>query len=344
MRYTRERLVLAWVGLALMVSACAVAPDPGAGADAPAPEWTLVWQDTFDGDTLDRTKWAPEQSCWGGGNDERQCYTDRPDNVAVHDGVLHLKARLETFRGPLHPVERRSADDGLRTQNYTSGKVRTRGLADWRYGRISARMKLPAGQGAWPAFWMMPAHDQYGSWPLSGEIDIMEAVNLKTPCAGCAPGIETRTSGALHFGGLPPDNTYWFAKAPESDGATPADEWRVYTVEWAQGQIQWFVDGDIFLRINAEDWFTAAVTKEQDKYAPFNQPFYLMFNLAVGGRLPELENKGGFDPAAFPAELLVDWVRVEQCNGDLETGRACLSDVAWQGDIRGPWEPPELEG
>ncbi len=308
-----------------------------------SPNWSVVWQDNFETDALDPAKWAPEESCWGGGNDERQCYTDRPANVMVSDGVLHLIARPETHTGPLFPEERRSGADETRTQDYTSGKVRTRGLADWRYGRFSARMKLPEGQGSWPAFWMMPAESVYGDWPLSGEIDIMEAVNLKTPCEECDQAIESRTSGAIHFGSLSPDNTYWFAKTAESAAATPADEWRTYTVEWAEGVIQWFVDDQIFMRVTADNWHTAAVDKTDDEFAPFDQPFYLMINLAVGGRLPEQENGGGFDPSTFPTTLLVDWVRVEQCQGDLETGRACLSDAQWDGTLRGPWEPQAAE-
>lgn len=323
------------------VFACAMvaaAADVEPRADAADPAWSLVWSDDFDGDALDRSKWAPEESCWGGGNNERQCYTDRETNVAVGDGVLRLIARPETFEGPLYPEGLEFLGDGRRTQQYTSGKVRTRGLAAWRYGRISARIKLPAGQGAWPAFWMMPEGDVYGRWPLSGEIDIMESVNLGTPCAECPGGVEQRTSGALHFGDEAPDNTYLFLKTAGDRTPGPAEEWRIYTVEWAEGVLQWFVDGDIFMRITSDEWFTAAPAAAGRAHAPFDQPFYLMINFAVGGNLAEKSNDGGFDPASFPAEVLVDWVRVEQCAGDLETGRACLSDQPWTGTPEGPWE------
>ena len=305
--------------------------NPGAG-DA---GWQTVWFDDFDGDSLDRTLWTPEESCWGGGNNERQCYTDRPANIQVEDSILHLIAREETFTGPLRAD---SDESGQATQAYTSGKIRTRGLADWTYGRFSARMKLPEGQGTWPAFWMMPSDSVYGRWPLSGEIDIMEAVNLGTPCEDCPQGVETRSSGAAHFGDLAPENTYLYLKTPGERAQSPADEWRVYTLEWGEGRLQWFVDGELFMRLTSEDWHTASPAAEGRPHAPFDQPFYLMLNLAAGGNLPEKSNDGGFDPASFPAELLVDWVRVEQCAGDEETGLACLDDQAWTGTPMGPWE------
>jgi len=310
--------------------------DARAGDGAPA-QWQLVWSDEFDGDALDRSKWVPEESCWGGGNNERQCYTDRPENISVSDGILRLKARAETFTGPLLPVGMAGAPGGERRQSYTSGKLRTLGLAGWTYGRFSARMKLPDGQGTWPAFWMMPVEDAYGTWPLSGEIDIMEAINLETPCTECPGGVERRTSGALHFGDQIPDNTYLYLNTSGEDDVGPSNAWRVYSVEWAEGVIQWFVDGEIFMRIESDDWFTAAPGAAVRPHAPFDQAFYLNVNLAVGGNLSEQKNGGGFDPSSFPADLKVDWVRVEQCDADA-TGRACLSQADWDGVPEGPWE------
>lgn len=306
---------------------------------SPGGGWSLVWFDDFSGKALDRTKWAPEVSCWGGGNNERQCYTARPENIQVKDGALRLIARQERFTGPLHPADTHSDNTGQATQTYTSGKVRTRGLHQWTYGRFSARMKLPAGLGTWPAFWMMPAESAYGVWPLSGEIDIMEAINLGAPCVDCPGGEEQRTSSAVHFGGLYPDNTYRYAKGRGERRPGPSDEWRVYSLEWADGVIQSFVDDELILRIEASDWHTAAPEAAGRPNAPFDQPFYLILNLAVGGNLPERSPGGGFDPASFPAELLVDWVRVEQCAEDPETGRACLTEADWQGDLLEPWEP-----
>lgn len=309
-----------------------------ATAQAAEPAWKVIWQDDFEGDSLDRSKWAPEESCWGGGNKERQCYTDRARNIEVSDGALKLKARRERFTGPMYPVSMKSADKSRKFQWYTSGKVTTYDLHDWKYGRFSARIKLPMGQGTWPAFWMMPAGSVYGGWPLSGEIDIMEAVNLATPCDECATGIESRTSAALHFGDEIPDNTYLFSKADEMEGGTPADDWHVYTVEWAKDTIQWFVDGKIFMRITSDQWHTASREAEGRPLAPFDQPFYLILNYAVGGNLAEKSNNAGFDKKSFPSEMMIDWVRVEACDGDRETGKACLSDAPWQGTPMGPWE------
>ncbi len=323
----------------LALAACAEGPQTHVQVSSSVsgpPGWATVWFDDFDGIELDRTKWAPEQSCWGGGNNERQCYTDREDNVRVEDGILRLIARKEEFEGPLYPQGH--PGKGRAVQPYTSGKVRTRGLADWTYGRFSARMKLPPGQGAWSAFWMMPAGDVYGTWPRSGEIDIMEAVNLGTPCEACVGGVETRTSAALHFGDYAPDNTYLHAHTSGEADVSPAAEWRTYTLEWGEGTLQWFVDDQLFMRLTSDDWHTASPKGNGRPSAPFDQPFYLMLNLAVGGNLPEQSNGGGFDPNAFPAELLVDWVRVETCLGDETTGRACLSRQPWSGKPKGPWE------
>lgn len=317
------------------VSAAACAGVSEINQDAKNAAWKLVWADEFEGDGLDANKWTREQSCWGGGNNERQCYTDRAENVRVENGALVLTARPEKFTGPLYPAHYKQLFNGeTGTQSYTSGKVITYGKADWKYGRLSARIKLPAGQGPWTAFWMMPTDSVYGEWPLSGEIDIMESVNLKADCDKCPDGIENRTSGAVHFGGKSPDNTYLYFKTEHDKLANPADDWRVYSLEWAEGVMQWFVDGKIVMRLDEGDWYTAAETSGDS--APFDQPFYLNLNLAVGGNLSEHQNAGGVNETIFPAEMLVDWVRVEQCEGDLETGRACLSNQKWDGAPMGP--------
>lgn len=301
-------------------------PDPApAGPDfLPAGKgWQLVWGDDFDGAALDRTKWAPEESCWGGGNQERQCYTDRDDNVQIVNGLLRLIAKEETFTGPEFPPEFNQSTTA--TQPYTSGKVRTRGLADWKYGRISARMKLPAGQGTWPAFWMMPIENHYGNWPLSGEIDVMEAINLGANCRDCSGAFEDRVYGTLHYGDPHPDNQQFGDRTVLPNGARPQDGYHVYSVEWGDGQFDWYVDDQHFHRAVIGDWYTSAANASGNSSAPFDRNFYLMFNLAAGGNWPENANENTFDPASFLAELLVDWVRVYQCESDPDTGRACMS-------------------
>lgn len=287
----------------------------------------MVWSDEFDGATLDATRWAPEVSCWGGGNEERQCYTPREDNIRVGEGVLQLHARRESYEGPLFPVghgAHGTAEDGVRRLDYTSGKVRTRGLAEWRYGRMEARIKLPRGQGAWSAFWMMPAGDVYGSWPTSGEIDIMEAVNLGAGCDVCIGGQgENRSSGAIHFGERWPNNRFIFEHGRFPGGAEPGAQYHVFAVEWAEGVIDWYIDDQHFWRVTPEDWASGAIPNASPN-APYDQPFYLALNLAVGGRMPETQNERRFESSTFPAVMLVDWVRVYQCAGDPETGRACM--------------------
>lgn len=288
--------------------------------------WQLVWSDEFSGTSLDPGKWQAEESCWGGGNNEWQCYTDRRENIRVADGLLRLTARKEEWTGPKFPDDGRRSDGQVATQPYTSGKIVTRSLADWTYGRISARIKLPRGQGTWPAFWMMPSEDYYGGWPLSGEIDIMEAVNLGAPCSDCgAGGVEIRTQGALHYGGRWPENTFTHERVSLPDGSNPADSFNVYSVEWGEGLIRWYVNDSPFFEMTEGDWYIDAGGAAGRPQAPFDRPFYLILNLAVGGRLSHYQNAGGVDEAAFPAELLVDWVRVYQCGDDPETGLACMN-------------------
>ena len=325
----------------LLLQACGGAVEAEGGETAATPAttaaWETVWSDDFDGETLDRTKWSAEESCWGGGNNERQCYTDRPENIRVENGVLVLSARPEAHKGPLYPAHyTHLPSDQIGESTHTSGKVITYGKADWKYGRVSARIKLPAGQGAWAAFWMMPAQSVYGGWPLSGEIDIMESVNLGAVCDDCKDGIERRTSGAVHFGGAIPENTYRFFKAEHEEAADPTANWTVYSVEWAEGVIQWFVDDKIVMRLDQNDWYTDSENTNGSVVAPFDQAFYINLNLAIGGHLSEAFNARGLDETIFPAELQVDWVRVEQCAGDRETGLACLSNQKWEGRPLGP--------
>jgi len=287
--------------------------------------WVSVWADEFDGTELDRTKWEVEESCWGGGNDERQCYTDRPENIEVVNGLLRLMAYPEVYTGLQYPYEWGGGRGNQVTQQYTSGKVRTRELADWTYGRFSARIKLPSGQGTWPAFWMLPADNVYGDWAASGEIDIMEAVNLGASCSECEGNVgENRSSGALHYGGEWPDNTFQFEHNKLQGGVDAKDQYHVFAVEWGEGRINWFVDGEKFYTLDADQWHSGAVSKETHPNAPFDQDFYMMINLAVGGGLSEENNDKGFVPASFPAEVLVDWVRVYQCEFDGTTGRSCM--------------------
>src|ERR1700761_293998 len=129
-------------------------------AHAAAPEPVLIWSDEFSGHLLDPAKWVIDRDCWGGGNQERQCYTDAAGNVAVSGGALCLTARQEPVSGPDRPAEQGAGK--IVSRDYTSGRIETRGLASFSYGRIEVRARLPAGQGLWPAIWLLPEHDNYG--------------------------------------------------------------------------------------------------------------------------------------------------------------------------------------
>jgi beta-glucanase (GH16 family) len=313
------------VVLALMAIWQLTAPAQAAAETAPGPTWALVWSDEFDGTELDKRKWKPEKSCWGGGNLERQCYTGRAENIRVADGMLHLMARRENFTGPDRPPEIAAKPNPRVRQPFTSGKVRTRGIASWQYGKFEFRAKVPKGQGTWPAVWMMPADDSYGGWPLSGEIDILEGVNLGASCPQCKGTVgENRMISALHFGDPPPDNDQLNTRVALPDLSLPSDDFHVWTLEWGRGLMRFYLDGRLYWQVTADQWRTASPRAKGNPVAPFDKPFYIMANLAVGGRLSEENNDKGIILESFPATFLIDWIRIYQCKGDVETGLACL--------------------
>lgn len=292
-----------------------IAPASAQGEDASATapnDLTLVWSDEFEGDQIDPDKWSHEVDCWGGGNEERQCYTDRSENSKVSDGFLTITARKEWMRGSALPEQLRKTPEDqekMAVQPFSSAKLVTKDKAQWLYGRIEARAKLPTGQGTWPAIWMLPAEDTYGAWAASGEIDIMEAVNLGASCKKCKDKVENRIHGTLHFGGEWPRNVY---KGQDTELPQSADGFHVFAVEWKEGEISWFVDGEKYSTLTSKSWRSASRLGRKSKHAPFDHPFYLIINLAIGGHLSEQNNDRGIDPAGYPKEMLVDWVRVYQ--------------------------------
>ncbi len=252
---------------------------------------TLVWNDEFSGTELDRSKWGfqigvrdeyhgKKGNTWYWGNNELQYYTE--DAVSVSDGVLNITA------------SRRDYED----MEYTSARILTRDLASFTYGYFEARIKLPTVQGMWPAFWMMPqpsdpssTRNEYGGWSASGEIDIMEA-------RGRVP---MEIGNALHYGGNP---HVYSADAERLD--TPISEWHTYGLDWTPDKITWYVDGEVAFSVSSSQWWTSASDGES---APFDKPFYLILNLAVGGNYD-----GGIKPPEDfeSASMLVDYVRVYQ--------------------------------
>lgn len=274
---------------------------------AAAGEWRLVWSDEFDKPTIDPAKWSFETDCWGGGNDERQCYTRSKRNAAIVDGQLRITARHERATGSPVPQTRRPAEPTAEvTREFTSARLITRGKGAWRYGRIEVRARLPQGQGAWPAIWMLPEDDSYGRWAASGEIDILEAVNLGVPCAACPSGREDTILGTLHFGGAWPNNAL---SSTEIHAPEVLDGFHTYGIEWDADKITWQIDGRTYAQRKSSEWWSAG---SQSPGAPFNREFHLILNLAIGGKLAEGRGIGGVAQGGFPKRFAIDWVRVWQ--------------------------------
>lgn len=306
-------------------------PAPSSSAPTPVPtgtstpplaaSWQLVWSDEFEGEALDSARWNLLEDCWGGGNNEQQCYTARRENITLENGVLVITARQENFTGNAWPAQWAATQpdpDAQVTRPFTSGKLTTQGKAAWTYGRFEMRARLPQGQGTWPAFWMMPEDAAYGGWPLSGEIDIMEAVNLGVACPTCELGGENSVLGTLHFGALPPGNVYR-NRETSFPGASDGN-FHTYGVIWEQGRFTWTIDGVAFGTMVASEWWTQASSAPS---APFDRPFHLILNLAIGGNWPESTALGGVSTASFPKQMEIDWVRVWQCDAQVTTGQGC---------------------
>ena len=266
----------------------------GTPSDPTIAGMNLIWQDEFNGTTLDNSKWNYETgyylnddpNTWGWGNSELQHYTNSAQNVFVQDGKLNIRALNEPKSFPQDPN---------RYAQYSSGKINTKDHFSLKYGRVDFRAKLPTGNGIWPALWMLPQDNVYGTWASSGEIDVMEA-------RGRLPGV---TSGAVHFGGQWPTNRHLSGEYHFPEGQTFANDYHVYSVVWEEDNIKWYVDGKFFFKVTRDQWYSAAAPNNPN--APFDQPFYLIMNLAIGGTFD-----GGRtpDPSDIPATMQVDYVRV----------------------------------
>lgn len=259
-------------------------------------EWKLSWNDEFDGNAaqpdtngVDLTKWGYQEGTGsqygldGWGNNEQQYY--RKENIKVEGGKLLLNARKEAVGG----------------KNYTSGRLYTEPTFSQTYGRFEAKIKLPAGQGLWPAFWMMPKDSEYGTWASSGELDIMEV-------RGRLPG---EVDGTIHFGKQWPNNKSAGASYHFKAGTDITDE-HVYAVEWEPGEIRWYVDGELYQTQNNWDSTGANQPAKFAYPAPFDKPFYMILNLAIGGNYDN-----GVMPTddLLPATMEVDYVRVYELDG-----------------------------
>jgi beta-glucanase (GH16 family) len=264
--------MIAWslVGLNLFTMAEALR---GQGSDP-----VLVWSDEFEVDGLpDATKWLYDVGGDGWGNNEEQYYTEgRLENARVESGILIIEARKEGW-----PPSRNPPND------YTSARLVSKGRGDWLYGKIEVKAKMPAGVGTWPAIWMLSTGNTYGTWPRSGEIDIMEHVGFEM---GTVHGSLHSLANNWTTGTQPTGST----TVPDVDTA-----FHVYAVEWSPAGISFLIDDVVFYSADNpgtgwEAW-------------PFDQPFHLILNLAVGGFWG---GQQGIDPDIWPARMEVDYVRV----------------------------------
>ncbi len=215
---------------------------------AEAKGWQLDWHDEFDGKDVDEEKWGWEKNCWGGGNNELQCYTDRYKNSFVEDGKLIIRAYKETFKGPAEP-EDMNARAGKKTLPYTSARMRTKNKGDWTFGRIEVRAKLPAGQGIWPAIWMLPTDSKYGTWAASGEIDIVEMVSQDPE----EPN--KHVHGTIHYGQTWPKNVY-SGETFVFEDSDPSKQFHTYAIEWADGEMRWYIDETHYATQYGSGWYS----------------------------------------------------------------------------------------
>ncbi len=264
------------VAILSLLAPLAIAASPAAA------QLELYWADEFDGNSLDTSVWERQEgdgtnyglpSGWG--NNELQYYTTFEFNSFVEDGSLHIVTYDIPFAG--FP--------------YSSARIRTLDAVEFAYGRVEARIDLPKGQGMWPAFWMLPTDSPYGGWAAGGEIDVIEAVNQMTTI-----------HGTLHFGNVWPGNTS--AGGTFSNGTDFSQGFHVYAMEWEPDAIRWYVDDQLYRTLPSSAWFSSPAPA--NPRAPFDTPFHLILNVAVGGNFPGSPNGS----TSFPQEMLVDWVRV----------------------------------
>ncbi len=255
----------------ILLLSCCFAKDSTAQSSK---KWKLVWQDEFNYTGLpDSAKWSYETGNSGWGNHELEYYTARrPENARVENGMLIIEARKEDYRHA----------------HYTSARLVTRGKAEWQYGRIEVRAKLPRGRGTWPAIWMLNSKTPM-VWPDDGEIDIMEHV-------GYDPG---KIHGSIH------DKTYNWVKGTQKtailDVPDAMDAFHVYAMEWTPEKMDLYIDKHKYLSFR----------NEHKTYAewPFDHRSFLLLNVAVGG---DWGGRKGVDDSIFPQKMLVDYVRVYQ--------------------------------
>lgn len=233
----------------------------------------LIWADEFEKDGLpDPEYWSYDVGEHGWGNNELQYYSEKNlKNARVEKGVLIIEAHA----------------DASRPKGYTSARLVTKGKAAWQYGYIEVKAKLPEGVGTWPAIWMLPKENRYGGWPKNGEIDIMEHV-------GFDPG---KVHGTVHTEAF--NHGIGTQKGAQLMVPDFHEKFHIYAIDWTAEKIDFFIDG--------QKYFTFENTGKDYKEWPFDQPFHLILNIAVGGNWGGTK---GVDAAIWPQRLEVDFVRV----------------------------------
>ena len=249
------------------------------GFDAPTsyPGYSLAWSDEFNTNTLDAASWSAETgdgcpALCGWGNNELQYYMPPPNNLFFQDGKMIIEAKSESYGG----------------KNFTSSRIKTQGKKSFKFGRIDIRALLPKGKGIWPALWMLPQNNVFGNWPRSGEIDIMELV-------GSEPA---KAFATVHYG--PGPGSIFINKSYTLPASTFNDAFHVFSMEWQQDIMKFYVDDNLYSTITKADL-------GGNNY-PFNESFYFLINMAVGGNLP-----GSPDATTIlPQWFIVDYIRVYQ--------------------------------
>lgn len=233
----------------------------------------LIWADEFDIDGLpDPDKWAYDVGDHGWGNNELQYYTkEKPENARVENGRLIVEAHV----------------DSSFTKGFSSAKLITKGNASWQYSYIEIKAKLPSGVGTWPAIWMMPEENKYGGWPKSGEIDIMEHV-------GYDQGV---VHGTVHTEAF--NHRRGTQKGAQVKVPNCSEEFHVYAIDWSEDKIDFYLNGT--------QYHTFENTGKGFEEWPFDHPFYLILNVAVGG---DWGGTKGVDPDIWPQRMEVEYVRV----------------------------------
>lgn len=244
--------------------------------------YSLVWSDEFEGTELDTTKWdyqigtGAQFGLNGWGNNELQYYTEKGHNIEINDGILAIEARKEAYE----------------QMDYTSAKLVTLGKQDWLYGKFEIHAKVPETQSIWPAIWMMPTNAEYGNWPRSGEIDLMELLGHQPDTV----------YGNAHYGNSYLDRGSSLQPITLEDGANFSDDFHTYAIEWKPDTLKWYLDGKHYHTLTSEDI--------KPYIWPYDKSFYLILNVAVGGTWPGYPD----ETTELPQQMLVDYVRVYQLN------------------------------